>query len=321
MESYETEYHFFITNNRNGKKSRENWLKNHETILYEKIINWCNQYEDIKNLPFVQKIYHYLIKSPYLPECVECENIPTFTSFQNGYSAVCGKECQYKSILLKQRWKSSIITNNSFVGIHEKRAAGYNSIKEYNEYLSELQKEIYIRDGNKFETEEFKIKRKQILLEKYNDPNYNNKQKTKETRIKNGNQISDVDINDFLSYKTVVNNRTNTIYRCNESIINPLELKNSVFGYHIDHKYSIHQGYINNVPLSIITHPANLEMLWYKDNLSKKSKCSITLEQLLIDIINYDKEVKVVQENIQEEYAKTKETAKEILNKIIQANH
>jgi hypothetical protein len=50
--------------------------------------------------------------------------------------------------------------------------------------------------------------------------------------------------------------------------------------YHLDHKYSVFEGFKNNVPIEIIGHICNLEMLRYDENTSKGEKCSITLEEL-----------------------------------------
>lgn len=51
--------------------------------------------------------------------------------------------------------------------------------------------------------------------------------------------------------------------------------------YHLDHKYSVTQGFLNNIPPEIIGNIINLEMLDHKKNITKNSKCSITKEQLL----------------------------------------
>lgn len=50
--------------------------------------------------------------------------------------------------------------------------------------------------------------------------------------------------------------------------------------YHLDHKYSVFEGFKNNVPVEIIGHICNLEMLRYDENTSKGGKCSITLDEL-----------------------------------------
>lgn len=51
--------------------------------------------------------------------------------------------------------------------------------------------------------------------------------------------------------------------------------------YHLDHKYSITQGFLNNIPPEIVGSVYNIEMLYHKDNIKKNSKCSITKEELL----------------------------------------
>lgn len=50
--------------------------------------------------------------------------------------------------------------------------------------------------------------------------------------------------------------------------------------YHLDHKYSIMEGFNNDVPPKVIGHIANLEFLPHEVNESKGTKCSVTLEKL-----------------------------------------
>lgn len=58
-----------------------------------------------------------------------------------------------------------------------------------------------------------------------------------------------------------------------------IELRSKKF--HLDHKYSIHQGFQNNVNPIIIGHWKNLEIVEYMKNLKKYNRCSITLENLI----------------------------------------
>lgn len=51
-------------------------------------------------------------------------------------------------------------------------------------------------------------------------------------------------------------------------------------GYHLDHKYSIAEGFKNKVPPKIIGSIDNLEFLPYTTNIKKGTLCSITLEKL-----------------------------------------
>lgn len=50
--------------------------------------------------------------------------------------------------------------------------------------------------------------------------------------------------------------------------------------YHCDHKYSIYQGFKDNVPIEVIGNIVNLEMINSRVNMSKNIKCSINLEDL-----------------------------------------
>lgn len=52
--------------------------------------------------------------------------------------------------------------------------------------------------------------------------------------------------------------------------------------HHLDHKYSIKEGFKNNIPTYIIGNIYNLEMIHYMENCSKQEKCSILLENLYI---------------------------------------
>lgn len=51
--------------------------------------------------------------------------------------------------------------------------------------------------------------------------------------------------------------------------------------YHLDHKFSVSEGFKNNIPPYIIGNICNLEMITSINNLVKNRKCSITKENLL----------------------------------------
>jgi len=58
--------------------------------------------------------------------------------------------------------------------------------------------------------------------------------------------------------------------------------------YHLDHKYSIAEGFKNNIDPEIIGNIINLEMIPWEENLMKNQKCSITKRELLT-IYKHDK--------------------------------
>jgi predicted DNA-binding protein YlxM (UPF0122 family) len=55
----------------------------------------------------------------------------------------------------------------------------------------------------------------------------------------------------------------------------------NINAYHLDHKYSISEGFKNGVSPEVIDDIENLEFIPWKENLKKKNKCSITMTQLI----------------------------------------
>jgi len=84
----------------------------------------------------------------------------------------------------------------------------------------------------------------------------------------------------FLLYKKLVRNHSNKIYRKYFNKINEFGLKRSINDFHLDHKYSISKGYLNNIPVYIIGSLSNLEVIPSYDNRKKGKSCSITKEEL-----------------------------------------
>jgi hypothetical protein len=85
----------------------------------------------------------------------------------------------------------------------------------------------------------------------------------------------------FEKYKNLVRRETRKTIRKYDKIINPNNLTLGRTLYHIDHKYSILEGYKNNIDYKIISSLHNLEIILGRDNCSKQNKCSITKEVLL----------------------------------------
>ena len=60
------------------------------------------------------------------------------------------------------------------------------------------------------------------------------------------------------------------------------------FGVSRDHMVSIKYGFDNEIDPKIISHPANCELILQRDNSRKNSKNSLTLEELIIRIDNWN---------------------------------
>jgi len=62
------------------------------------------------------------------------------------------------------------------------------------------------------------------------------------------------------------------------------EAKKRSRDFHLDHKYSISDGYKTNIPVEVISHYKNLQIIDGRVNESKGTKSSITLNELITDI-------------------------------------
>ena len=90
------------------------------------------------------------------------------------------------------------------------------------------------------------------------------------------------DDDEFIKYRREVWRYTYYSVKENKSKIKNIEKRSKKF--HLDHKFSIAEGYRHDIDPMIIAHWKNLEILSEFDNISKHDKCSITLEELLNEI-------------------------------------
>lgn len=104
-------------------------------------------------------------------------------------------------------------------------------------------------------------------------------QKATLTKIERGISIPKELKTEWELYREQVTNFTNTSWKYAEHIINPNNLKRGN-EYELDHRFSITEGFKQSIPPEIIGHAANLELLLKSDNRSKRTKCSITKEEL-----------------------------------------
>ena len=71
---------------------------------------------------------------------------------------------------------------------------------------------------------------------------------------------------------------------------------NNLDGVSRDHMISVKYGFDNNIDPSIISHPANCKLMIQRENSSKKTKCSLFLEELLNRIVKWNNKYGVVTE-------------------------
>ena len=310
---------YFTTDNISGKKCTEKWLSKNNLELFNQIIDCCDR-NSLKDLEFKRKVFHYVTDSAEIPVCLNCSKEVKYRSLNLGYQPYCSSLCQNSCSIAKdnwlQSWKKGNSNNEHIISRNKTVLEKYSNLEEYNRHIQNSIKETCLEKyGVEYatQTDFYKEKRKKTLKDKYGSETYNNPNKTKETRISNGTQINDDFIKNFLSYKKIATNRTMTMYRNNIQFINPNNLKRGIKSYHLDHKFSLKQGYLLGLPIEVITHPANLEMIHYKDNLIKQDNCSITIQSLLDNILKFEDDLYFTNNELMEKYKYIKEVSKQLL--------
>jgi hypothetical protein len=94
--------------------------------------------------------------------------------------------------------------------------------------------------------------------------------------------LTDEELVEIENYKKQVRALTAKNYKLFRNIINPDNLKIGKKDYHLDHKYSIYEGFKNQVDYRVISSKENLQIIPFRDNLSKQAKCDISLDELLL---------------------------------------
>ena len=93
--------------------------------------------------------------------------------------------------------------------------------------------------------------------------------------------LTEEELQKYKNYNKMVRAITARIYRQHSNLINPLNLELGRGKYHLDHKFSISEGYKLNIPPQIIGSKENLEIITEKENCSKQQKCSISYDELI----------------------------------------
>lgn len=97
--------------------------------------------------------------------------------------------------------------------------------------------------------------------------------KIKETKRKKSGLLTPEDAKNYRHYARAIRQRAQIWARENGYNLGQQT-------YHVDHKLSILDAWNAKLPLEIVNHPANLQILEAKENSSKGSKSIITVEEL-----------------------------------------
>lgn len=109
-----------------------------------------------------------------------------------------------------------------------------------------------------------------------------------ETKYLNGSAIPPELKDPFEYYSYKIRLLSETIYRDYKDKINPHNIQRGRTTHHLDHRFSIKDGFLNNVSIDMISHWRNLEIIPQSENQQKSGKSSISLDELFI-LIDSDK--------------------------------
>jgi hypothetical protein len=227
-----------------------------------------------------QKAYHdlYLDEQTTVPLCPICNSPLRFIGFRKGYTRSCSASCRNRNPEFIKKYKDACLAKYGTEFASQAR--------EFRDTVKATNISKYGVD-NPFKSEQIRNKHKKTCMEKYGVDNPSKSKditaKIRKSRISSGDWIADEDRTDLEKYRLQVKKISERSYHDYYYKINHNNLVRSRYKYHLDHIFSIEEGFKQEVPPEVIGHWSNLRMLWHLDNSVKNTKCHKTLDQLLED--------------------------------------
>lgn len=228
----------------------------------------------------------YLIYNSCKPNKCYCGNETKFITFTRGYNEFCSTKCSNNSEKVQKNKEKTLMKNY-----------GVTSPLQSKKLKEKALETSFNRYGNGNNYSEIEKTRERL----YGDKNYNNREKARNTCIelygeenysftnnfsKMMRKIPLELMDDFSYYSWIVwkiTKRQNLETLNNFNKRGRTDLKEDA--YHLDHRHSIREGFLNNIPAYMIGNIANLEMIPASKNCSKQADCSITIEELSKNVV------------------------------------
>lgn len=220
------------------------------------------------------------------PKCEICGNECRFSLTKNVYAKGCN--INHIMILENHKWEQES-KDKMIQSIKQTRVT---KLKENPNYFKDIGKKVSesVSKLTKEEKEIIHEKRTITNISKYGTANVSQnediKLKKKETNILNGRWLSDKEKSFAQLYYERVWRFTR---KQNLESLNNITKRGRVDlnenAHHLDHKFSIKEGFKYNLLPYYIGHINNLEMLPARENCSKGSKCSVSSDSLIGSIL------------------------------------
>ena len=271
----------------NDNPDRNNYLGLVNTIVNRELYEWIiQQHPKIENIN--EKIY-LLLKTP---KVCDYDNEKPFRDFIKGYG-YCGNAsncaCLYEVSSRTNAWmkdktkvknasKKRKETNIEIYGCEN--PSGNADVKEKKKQTSQKN----WGTDNPMQNSDVVDILEASNLETYGviNPAMDSAiiERGKQTKYKNGTAVPPELKDPFEQYSYSARILSEKIYKKYKNKINPDNVRRGRNGYHLDHKVSIKDGFINNVPIEIISNEYNLQMLSGSENQIKNSKSDISIMEL-----------------------------------------
>lgn len=208
-----------------------------------------NYTTDMSVQSFTERLYFYTNKITTRPSCKLCSTTVTYSSRNKQFNTYCSQRCALSDM------KSLIGVSNTsqLQSVKDKKRA--SAIAKYG--VDNVSKATIV---------------KAVISKKAT------------TRWENEYQHSVLPIS-VQEYQRIVWRYSNKAYRESKIIIDPNNIRSTE--WHLDHKFSVSEGYKNSISPEIMGHFTNLQILdRYTNCVTKNSKSSVTLDELLAAFTN-----------------------------------
>lgn len=245
LERYGTTDNFKISNGREKANSKEGREKSKQTLLKNYGVTSTRKLQKTK-------------------ETIKKTNLEKY-----------GEICYFKTDEFKEKLKS-----------HNLEKYGVPCFINTEEYKIKYRETCLRKYGVEFFTQSdvYLEKAKETYREKYDSDFYMSSEIRRQKEIESGRWIPEEQKSDFKRYSDSVWRITrNQELETLENFEKRGRIYENPEAYHLDHRFSIKEGFEEKIPPEIIGSLKNLEMIPGKANCSKRSKCSITKEELLDD--------------------------------------
>lgn len=259
---------------RSDKRSTNLWIyipsyleKNNLNSLLEKIKNVTPFLDNRNRLD--EKIYCVLNDINKIPTCC-CGNEVKFKRFQLGFAEYCSVKCRANS----KKWLDQY-TNTMQIkyGVDRISQTEYERKKRSAALKIRQPSMDYSNAGKKY---------RETIARLYG-PDYNPgwNEKGIATRINNKNMVPLELLDEYKEYYRRVARATKKQYLAElENFSKRGVLHKNNDAYHIDHMFSVYDGFMNDVPAEIVGHLSNLQCIPGRANIKKGNESSLTIEDL-----------------------------------------